>query len=203
MNTLTWDDISLKTYNELQHIISDNSEQIDKVAKAIKAIYDVNMDEIPMFEALQMQNNIVELLNTKPNGQTLQKSYKVGKYECVPTSFDKMTMSQFMDYQEIVKQGDDHLIDIISICLVPKGQKYNNGQYDLDELKEEIGNLPSTIAPTLISFFVNRLNKLFRRFHRCLAVDIMNSKGMTMKQKIALLKTLPTMEKALATSITL
>lgn len=192
---MTWNDITLKQYNDIQKIINSDADEMAKMSSLVAVLYNLNMDEVPMTEAIALQAEGVEFLNSIPKvGDTiLKKQYTIKGIKYVPTPIDKMTMSQYMDYQAYAKLDEEHLINTLSVCLVPKGHKYNDGSYDIEELKNELHNMSVMDALRILSFFQNRSSKYIVRSLYCLTKDLMNTKGLTLKQKITLAKTFPTM----------
>lgn len=192
-----WKDITIGQYLEMQDISNDHTlDDMQKMTKLVSIVYELDIEEIPMSQALALMDDIKNLMNLKIEPEKLQKTYKVGNYTCKPTSFDKMTMAQFMDFQEMANSGEEHLVDTIAVCLVPKGLKYNVG-YDIDDFKEDILKLPIIIAPTLIDFFQQALKKSWKHSLRSLVGQTIISREMNWKQKKTVLKAIPVMNQAL------
>lgn len=200
INKITWHDVSIKQYVEIQKLLqNDNLDHYSKMHDIILLIYGIDTDNLPMTEATVAINNVGLWLQDKVDTDKVEKYYKIGQYKCKATSLEDMTMAQFMDYQALTENSiDDKLADIISICLVPVGSKYNDGSYDLEELKDKINDLPITTGPALISFFQKRLNRSLIVSQICLIQQLMVNKNLTWKQKKLALKTVLKMGEVLS-----
>lgn len=190
MNKLEWKDISINQYLQIQKIIASDADEFSKIASIVKLIYNLDYDTIPMAEATQYIQEVTSLLQMKLEPENRNKYYKLDniRYKVIP--LEEMTLSQFMDYQSLAATDDDHLVDVISVCLVPVGHKYNDG-YDMEETKKAIGNMPITVGPTLVRFFQNRLSKYMTFSLSCSAVKILKNREMSWKQKKTILRQLP------------
>jgi hypothetical protein len=91
-------------------------------------------------------------------------SYKVDGYT-LTTALDmrKITAAQYIDFQTFLPEGEKRLVELLSVALVPKGETYNDGSYDIAEVQRAIRNdLTVEQALSLIAFFMNRLAGLIR-----------------------------------------
>lgn len=96
-----------------------------------------------------------------------------------------MTMGQFMDYQSLLKEGvNTHLIEILSVLLVPKGSKYSDGTYDLIALRKHIASSPVDYCISIIPFVQRLFVKSLKASLRSSGNLILMDNKMTWKQKL-------------------
>jgi len=151
---------------------------------------------MPLNQVLGYIQDITDLLNSEIQPDKVQKEYTIGQYICRISDIDKMTISQFIDYQSYTaNKADDHLIDILATVFVPKNAKYNDNSYDIIDFKTEIENLPITLVPTVLKVFQKLLSRLYRHFLKCSTAAIIMEKEMTWSLKMKWLKALPIMLK--------
>lgn len=195
---LKWEDLTIGQYLDIEQLLSEHEEdnETEDVTRMIKLIYilfDIDMENVPIGQALELQNEVTKFMNERADfdkllkDNKLNKIYKLGQYECQPIGIDSMTMSQFIDFNNYANSGENNLINTLSVCLVPIGHKYNDG-YDLEEIKEHIKKLKYVDAITISRFFVKRLKKSLRHSLNSLAGQAMMTKGMSMKEKMYLVK---------------
>lgn len=90
--------------------------------------------------------------------EKIKDCYVVGCYNLIPCKdVRKMTTGQYIDFQTYSKDAGNHIVDLLSCFLIPKGYKYNDG-YDIEEVKTMIReDLPVTSVNALSGFFLHSL----------------------------------------------
>lgn len=162
----------IKDYNTLSvgkylqiHKVAKEEElsDIDKQVAIIAILADMSEDEVldlPILEykALAEQSKFLEKPMNVP--KQIASTYTLDGLELVPTTdIRKMTTSQYIDFQNFSKEGEDKLIEVLSCFLIPKGKKYNDG-YDIIQVQKalrEYLTIPNCLA--LSAFFLAKFNK--------------------------------------------
>lgn len=149
---MTWNDISIKKYLEIQEVVNDeaiNGEDMQDMIANI--IYDEDITILPIVEYKQRLQKLA-FINTPPENAKLTNSYKIKdtKY-IVKGDLGVIQANQFIDFQNYAKNKD--IIGCISCFFIPEGHKYGDGGYDILKVKEDIGELPITVANALAFFF--------------------------------------------------
>ena len=162
----------IKDYNTLSvgkylqiHKVAKEEElsDIDKQVAIIAILADMSEDEVldlPILEykALAEQSKFLEKPMNVP--KQIASTYTLDGWELVPTTdIRKMTTSQYIDFQNFSKEGEDKLIEVLSCFLIPKGKKYNDG-YDIIQVQKalrEYLTIPNCLA--LSAFFLAKFNK--------------------------------------------
>lgn len=142
MSPYSWDHITGEKYWEIYDILYDDTlTDMDKQARLCCAIEDIDLNDfynLPVNEAtrkiaqLDFLNEFKLRKNYKPN------YIKLGEYKCKVVNAEEMCVAAFIDYQNFITLPfRDNYDKILSIFLVPDGQKYNDG-YDIKEIQRLI-----------------------------------------------------------------
>lgn len=156
-------DLPLGDWLAIQRVVrEEGGEDIDKQARVIAILSGSDPRDVlalPLGEYADMARKADFL--TRPAEQIrrrVAKSYKAGKYDLALTDdIRKITAAQFIDFRTFADKGEDGLVPILSVFLVPKGKRYNDG-YDITEVQDAIRNdLTVEDAFTLSAFFLSRM----------------------------------------------
>lgn len=93
----------------------------------------------------------------EPTGR-VASSYKVGGFDLRPfKDWTKMTAAQFIDYQTYSSKGTEaHVVEIVSVVLVPAGMKYGDG-YDVADVQRAVrDNLCVSDVLDIVAFFFSQ-----------------------------------------------
>lgn len=148
---MTWKDISIKKYLEIQDILNDAvTSDEDKAILIANTIYEQDITELPIPEYQKKMKDLA-FVNEAPQNENLANSYTVNgtKYKS-NANIETIQANQFIDFQNYAKKQD--IIGCISCFFIPDGHKYNDG-YDMANVKEDVGLLPITVANALAFFF--------------------------------------------------
>lgn len=163
-----WDNISVGEFIELRTIITDESRDAESKKIAIAALLQgVTEDELldmPLAEAHEAFE-LAEQLNSRPKRARVRTIYRVGPWTLRATEAQEMSVAQWVDFQTYGREMEKHLVDILSVALVPEGKSYNDG-YDIEKLKVDITNkmmIPDALA---VCFFFQR--RWLKSMHRIL-----------------------------------
>lgn len=177
--------ISLQNYVDLQRIISEEADDYTKMQGVVKVVKGVDIDTMPIQEAHRIMDEVTEQLQQPLQYDDIRDTYKFGDYTCTVTDADNMTMGQFMDYQSLLKEGvNKHLVEILSVLLVPKGSKYSDGTYDLIALRKHIASSPVDYCISVVPFVQRLFVKSLKASLRYSGNLILMDEKMTWKQKM-------------------
>lgn len=153
-----YNSLTIKKYLDIKEVLEMNTEEIDKQVSLIAILADMDENDVynlPLQE-FQELNEKTAFLNELPQTRNYPKTkYKLGGLE-LETVLDMrdVTAGQYIDYQTFVKDSDKYLVELLSVFLVPKGKKYNDG-YDILEVQNAIReNLSILEAISLSAFFL-------------------------------------------------
>ena len=139
-------------------------ESMDELAKQVRILAllsGTTDDEILNMPIADYQRAVVasDFLQREyqPSGRCAS-SYKVGGYDLRPfADWTKMTAAQFIDYQTYAGKGTEpHIVEIVSVVLVPAGKKYGDG-YDVADVQRAIrDNLSVADVLDIVAFFFSQ-----------------------------------------------
>lgn len=162
-----WDKLPVGLLKDIHRITSD--EALDEDEKSLQAAavlarmpYDTLLN-LPLDDT-QMMVARTAFLYEKPKIKKIQKNYNLnGRTYRTLLSMDEMTTAQFIDFNGLMNDLDERLPEVLSIFLIPKGHKYNDG-YDKNEVIKDISEkLMVTEALGLASFFTNAYKRYAMR----------------------------------------
>lgn len=149
-------------YLEICNVSQD--EKLDELSKQVRILAllsGMTDDQVLNMPIADYQKAVVasSFLHREyePTGR-VASSYKVGGFDLRPfQDWTKMTAAQFIDYQTYSGKGTEaHIVEIVSVVLVPAGKKYGDG-YDVDDVQRAVrDNLCVSDVLDIIAFFFSQ-----------------------------------------------
>ena len=155
----SYNKLSLGKYAEIQAITKDESiEEVDRMVGILSVLTGAPEDVIlhlPIGEFTELSAKAKFLTAADFQPGRIAKKYKVGKWELYPvTDYRKLETCQYLDFNTFVQDMDNRMVELVSVLLVPKGCRYNEG-YDIIELQKDIrDNLSVADGATIVAFFL-------------------------------------------------
>jgi hypothetical protein len=172
-----YSDVTIEKYLEIKAVIDGGYDEDVTNVKLVSILTDMTEDEVGSLSLTDYQkmNQKLVFLTEMPAQKMIATKYKLGKYDLeTMLNVKDMTVSQYIDYQTFVKDVDRYMVELLSIFLIPKGKKYNEG-YDIIEVHKAIReNLSIMDAMSMAGFFLlsyqsltkATLSSLIRRMKR-------------------------------------
>jgi len=157
--------LTLGKYDEVKTISQDETlEDVDRMVGIISVLTDRPEEEIlhlPIHEFTELSSKTAFLSGNDFQGGMVAKKYQVGRWELIPvTDYRKLETCQYIDFKTYAADPDNHLVELLSVILVPKGHRYNEG-YDILEIQQSIRDgMTVTDGVTLVGFFLTLFKKL-------------------------------------------
>lgn len=151
--------LPLGKYLDIQEVIKNRCrDELAKQAAVLSILSDIQEEEIlhlPIVEYKMMRQRMRFLESSDVNGRRVAKKYICGGYELVPvTDPKKLETCQYIDFQTFAPEMEEHLPELLSVILVPKGMRYNEG-YDIEGVQQAIrSEMSTTDAMTVAAFFL-------------------------------------------------
>lgn len=195
--------LTLGQYQEIQEISKDESlEDIDRQVQILSVLTGVAEEEILHLPITEYKELVVKAGFLNPeniNYHPIAKKYIVGKWELIPTmDYRKIETGQYIDFQTYAPDLDRYLVEFLSVILVPKGHRYNDG-YDILEVQKAIREEMSVSdGVSLAGFFLTWCEKSIKdslNYSRRMAMGI---KDKTRREEI--LRRIAEQERVLETS---
>lgn len=166
VHNLEWSDISLDKFIEILEVQDEFKEKgldeevsIQYTSKMITILYGVeNPESLPLDEWSLAVEHIKFLGTPVPETKHKKEFVLNGREYSFHDNPFKISAGQFFDWRQCINQekGSIDYKDCLSVFLIPKGHKYNDG-YDFDLVKKDIGTICIVDALALFSFFVDVL----------------------------------------------
>lgn len=164
-----WDEVSIALYKKILEITKDEStNETEKNISVLALLCEVDEEEVwnlSVDDVKELMANMGWLTSFDFNSDFKMKKVMVGDVECkVELDINKMTIAQYIDFQESYKGGvnADNMAQILSCFFIPKGHKYGDG-YDVVEFISKIeNNVPITVANSACFFFLQELASSMR-----------------------------------------
>ena len=177
-----YNELTVGKYQEIMVLLND--EPLDNLTlqtSLISILSDMDEDDVlnlPLSEYNKMVQGTA-FLQTDPPKRIVATSYKLGGMHLeTMLNLREMTAGQYIDYQTFVKEPDKYLVELLSVFLIPKGKKYNDG-YDIIEVQSLIrDNLSIVDALSLSAFFLVLSQSLIK-----VTLTSLKSKVKKMKKK--------------------
>jgi hypothetical protein len=151
--------LMLGQYMDIQAISREEGlEDIDRQAQILSVLSGIDAEEIlhlPIGEYKEMVAKADFLTRTELPRIQVAKSYRVGDFTLFPVKdYRKLEAGQYVDFQTYAPDLENHLVEFLSVILVPKGCRYNEG-YDVLEVQQAIRDDMSVIdGVTIAGFFL-------------------------------------------------
>ena len=155
-----YDDLTLGKYMEIQAIAKQEGlEEIDRQVQILAILsgkYEEEILHLPIGEYKRMVEKASFLSAPEMNYHPISKKYILGGFELYPVrDFRKLEAGQYVDFQTYAPDLERYLVEFLSVILVPKGHRYNEG-YDVMEVQKAIREEMSvTDGISLAGFFLN------------------------------------------------
>lgn len=156
----SWSDITLEQYIQMINVGKQELDELENLLELVKIVCGEEVEQLPLAEYKQMLNHINFLSTPIPDIKPKSKYIIGGKEYVCDLDLSKITGSQYIDYTTYLKQNDgvEGYPNLLSVFLVPKGCKYNDGTYDINELKSNLPNM-LFVDVKAIAFFLQRQYK--------------------------------------------
>lgn len=186
---MTWSDITLKQFYQIKEMLSIEDEWT--ALNLIDCIYNIDSQALAINE---LKKYDISFLNQPIPEVKLQKYYTINgvKYN---SNFDltKVTVAQFIDYQNYLKEDEVRLEKLLSVFFMPDGYKDYNSGYDIIKVQEDLLELPIDIAQSIGFFFARQLRVFFWLFRYYLIKQVKKLK-MEKAEKKELIKNIEKMD---------
>lgn len=150
---MTWDDITLEKFYKIQEFISEPDEWT--TYNLVDLIYDVDCQNMPLSELGKFK---LDFLSQPINKVKVNKIIDInGRKYNTNVDLTKVTVAQFIDYQNYSKMEQPKYEDLLSVLIWPVEAKDYNSGYDINVVKQDILQMPITIIQTLAFFFLKQI----------------------------------------------
>lgn len=185
----SYNKLTLGKYMEIQEVSRNESqEDIDKQVQILSILTGVAEEEILHLPITEYKELVVKsgFLNPENiNYHPIAKKYILGKFELIPCrDFRRIETCQYIDFQTYAPDLDKYLVEFLSVILVPKGHRYNEG-YDILEVQRVIREEMSVSdGVSLAGFFLTWCRKSIKDSLNYSKQEAMRIKDKTKREEI-------------------
>ena len=181
--------LSIGKYLEILSLSQDESvDALEQQVKTISILTGLTEDDVlalPITKYKELAGKTKFLENGYDGKLQVAKSYGLGGMELIPVKdFAKITTAQYVDFQNLSKEGDQYLVETLSTLLIPKGKKYMDG-YEIEDVRQAIReNLSVADVLSLSAFFLTKFVKSIKDFQTYSIKAIQKIPNREMRQKL-------------------
>lgn len=189
MDKRDWNNITLKDWYEIQNILSVEDEYT--TFNLLDYLYGIDSSNMPVVELSKYTNALSFLDNTEAY-KTIQLEDKYTINGTTYTGFldlTKVTVAQFIDYQNYIKETPIKFEKVLSVFIIPEGHIYNDG-YDLQQAQQDMLELPFVVVQKVAFFLGKQLQTFVSLFLCYLKMEMKKMKGIDKKKKKLLIDNL-------------
>jgi len=163
---LSWTNISIEEYIELQDVVLENEEELEQediVLREIQILYNVD----PLTLDLPVFKKYVESLRfmsqPMPNMKVKDKYNLNGNIYYLHKKLEQFKVGQYIDYQRIMqtKKGIESYPEFIALFLTPEEDGVYGDGYDVAQVIADIRKYMSIADATSITAFFLKSCKLY------------------------------------------
>lgn len=155
-----YNNLPIGMYLKIRKALDGAGDDIDKQVKVVAFLSGKTEDEVlhlPITEYSALARK-ADFLAGEAIGTPVKKEYEAAGWKLIPTSdYRKMETGQYIDFQTYVGDLDTYLVEFLSVMLIPKGKRYNEG-YDIVDVQAAIrDHMTMGDAVPLLAFFFRSL----------------------------------------------
>ena len=159
-----FDKLTLGMYQEIREVSCDDRlEDIDKQVRILSILTGESEEEILHLPIAEYKSLVVKTEFLAPenvHSHPVAKKYVLGGFELIPVQdYRKLETCQYIDFQTYAPDLERNLVEFLSVILVPKGHRYNEG-YDILDVQKAIREEMSVAdGVSIASFFLTWCRK--------------------------------------------
>lgn len=179
---MTWNQITLNQFKQIQQAMQIEDEN-EKIIALSEIIYGDNVTDLPLSDYIANVKELNFLQTDIPNDRTVKQVNVNGRQYRFDGLLGNITTAQYLDYVNHSKSQD--VARMLSVFFIPKDHKYNDG-YDMQQVINDIGEMPIDIVMSSAFFFNRQLSEFIRIFRYSLTKKIKKMKVNKMRQLMML-----------------
>ncbi len=189
---MNWSDITLRQFNKLQDIFE--VEDSYTVCNIIDLIWGIDSSNLPLNQFIEykeklefLKQPITPIKNIPLKITVNNRTYNTN------VNLTEIKVAQYIDYQNYCKNPKYN--ELLSVFIIPEGHNYNDG-YDLQQVKEDILDLPIDLVYGINFFFLQFYLEFIRTFLYFFKKEL-KTMNLTQEKKKQIQKELQVLEQSL------
>ena len=178
---MTWRNINIKKFKEINKIIKDtNLTDVEKEISLISILFNIDEDDLYDMDLRELKTystQIAFIEEFRPDYGKCPKIDKVGDIEVsVDYNLSHFTVAQYIDFMANIQSKEPDIARLLACILIPRGKKYNT-DYDLEAFINQIEiNLNIYDAESMLFFYIIESLRCLKRSHKVLMMKAMAKK---------------------------
>ena len=163
---LSWQNISIEEYIELQDVVLENEEELEQediILREIQILYHIDPMTLDLPKFKKYVESLRFMSQPMPN-MKIKDSYNLGgNIYYLHKKLEQFKVGQYIDYQRIMqdKKGVESYPDFIALFLTPDEDSVYGDGYDVATVINDIRKYMSIADATSIAAFFLKSCKLF------------------------------------------
>lgn len=189
---MNWSDITLRQFNKLQDIFEVQDSYT--VCNIIDLIWGIDSSNLPLNQFIEykeklefLKQPITPIKNIPLKITVNNRTYNTN------VNLTEIKVAQYIDYQNYCKNPKYN--ELLSVFIIPEGHNYNDG-YDLQQVKEDILDLPIDLVYGINFFFLQFYLEFIRTFLYFFKKEL-KTMNLTQEKKKQIQKELQVLEQSL------
>lgn len=189
---MNWSDITLRQFNKLQDIFE--VEDSYTVCNIIDLIWGIDSSNLPLNQFIEYKEKLEFLKQPiTPIKNIPLKIIVNNRTYNTNVNLTEIKVAQYIDYQNYCKNPKYN--ELLSVFIIPEGHNYNDG-YDLQQVKEDILDLPIDLVYGINFFFLQFYLEFIRTFLYFFKKEL-KTMNLTQEKKKQIQKELQVLEQSL------
>lgn len=186
---IDWSNLTLEDKIAIDNVTNSDLDETNRIKSYIYILFNKEIDDIPLKELDNYLRALNFLNEPLPLGD-LKKKYVINGTTYVRTKdINTLTSGQYLDYINYISAKNVEYNKLISTILIPEGHKYCDG-YDTDKVFEDMLQINVVDLNTIANFLERQSLKCIKNSVNCSILNIWKTKGLTLKQKIQMTRTI-------------
>lgn len=163
-----WNDITLEKFYKIQDVLASVDEYTENNIREI--VYGIDTSDMSITELSKYDISFLEKELPLKNVKLKDKYVLNGREYDSNINLTMIRTNQFIDFTTYTREKDIRYEKLLSVFIVPKGHKYNDG-YNMKEVQEDILQMPIAVVQSLAFFMMEQFRTFAVIFQRYLETE--------------------------------
>ena len=124
-----WENITLRDWYKIQELLTVTDEYT--MYNILDYLYDIDSVNMPISD---LRNYSLAFLNNTDQLDNYKVDPDYDKRYDFSLDLTKISVAQFIDYNNYIKEDPVKFEKILSVFIYPKGKTYNDGSYNIEDV---------------------------------------------------------------------
>lgn len=158
---MTWKDVTLKQFIELQKLVGIEDET-DRMLAISELFFGESVTDLPIAEYTKKIKELNFLSEELPTNRLVKNVIVNGRKYNIDALVGHINTAQYVDFINYMKE-ENKFGELLSVFFIPEGHKYNDG-YDMKQVIDDMYDLPMDVVNSENFFFKRQFSKFIEIF---------------------------------------